>query len=115
MTITYSFKIRQLTQTTVYGLPDIISHVHFDYVGTNESGNKTLCQGVVPFELKPITVSDPANGKTRTIPAVFDKDNYTPYNQITDEIVIGWLNSAVPPSLIQTYQEIISQKLASQE
>jgi hypothetical protein len=115
MTITYNFDIRQLTRTTVYGLPDIISHVHFDYVGTNEAGDKTFCQGVVPFELKPITVKDVATDKTITIPAVFDKNNYIPYDQITDEIVVDWLGEAVPPSLIQTFQEIISQKLALQE
>ena len=110
MAITYSWKIRLLNRTTVYGLPDIISHVHFDYVGTSDSGKTAVCQGTVPFELKPITIEDKAANKTITIPAVFNKDSYIPYDQIDDAVVINWIESAVSQSLINTFQEIISQQ-----
>jgi len=115
MAITYSWKVRLLNRTTVYGLPDIISHVHFDYVGTSDSGKVAQCQGTVPFELKPIAIEDKASNKTITIPAVFNKDSYVPYDQIDDSVVIGWLESSVPKSLIDTFQEIISQRLADEE
>lgn len=115
MTITYRFNIRQLSRTTVYGLPDIISHVHFDYVGTNEAGDTTFCQGVVPFQLTPQTTTNPATGATTTIPAVFDKNNYIPYDQITDEIVVDWLNNAVHSETIEIFKHIIGQKLTEQE
>jgi hypothetical protein len=115
MTITYAFNLRQTTTTTVYGIQDVISHVHYDYVGTNESGEKAVCQGALPFDLKPRTFTSPVTGETQTIPAVFDKDNYIPYDQITDEILINWLSNSVPLEVIQIFQEIISQKLAPQE
>jgi hypothetical protein len=115
MTITYTFKIRQTTTTTVYGIQDVISHIHYDYVGVNEFDQKTFCQGVLPFELKPITTINPSNGETITIPAVFDENNYIPYDQITDEILVSWLNDSVPLEVIQIFKQIISQKLDPQE
>ena len=115
MAITYSWKIRLLNRTTVYGLPDIISHVHFDYVGTDENSKTVTCQGTLPFELKPITIEDKAANKTITIPAVFNKDSYIPYDQIDDAVVISWLEAAVPQSLINTFQNYISKQLTDQE
>lgn len=112
MAITYSWVIRQTNKTTVYDIPDIISHIHFDYVGTNENDNKAICQGTVPFELKPYTFKDVARGIDRTIPAVFNKDNHIPYDQITDDVLVSWLNASVPQSVIAIYQSIISQQLA---
>lgn len=112
MAITYTWEIRQTNKTTVYGIPDVISHVHFNYVGTAEDGRIAKCQGTVPFELKPYTFKDVANGIDRTIPAVFDKDNYIPYDQITDAVLVGWLDASVPQGAIDTFQSIISQQLA---
>jgi hypothetical protein len=115
MTITYTFVVRQVIRTTVYHIQDVISHVHYDYVGSLESGQKALCQGALPFELKPITYTSPVTGETHTTPAVFDKDNYIPYDQITDEVLVSWLNNSVPAEVIQIFQEIISKQLIAQE
>lgn len=111
MAITYSWVIQQTNKTTVYGIPDIISHIHFNYVGTDENGRIAKCQGTVPFELKPYTFKDVARGVDITIPAVFNKDNHIPYDQITDDVLISWLNASVPQSVIAVYQSIISQQL----
>jgi len=113
MAITYSFRIRTLNRTTVYGIPDIISHVHFDYIGTDENGKTAVCQGTVPFTLKPIIIDDKASNRTRTIPAVFNKDNYVPYDQITDDIILDWLNASVPPGAVSIFQEIINEQLTN--
>jgi hypothetical protein len=115
MTIQYSFNIRQLTFKTIYGLSNIISHVHFDYIGIHQNGNKTFCQGTLPFDLKPTTVKNPVTGESIVVPAIFDKNNYIPYDQITDEIIVDWLNNLVPSETIQIFQQIISEKLNLQE
>jgi hypothetical protein len=115
MNIIYTFNIRQLSRTKVYGIPDIVSHIHYDYVGTDESGNSSFCQGVVPFELKPIETTNPSTGEVTVTPSVFDQNNYIPYDQITNEIILEWLNDSVPEELIQIFKNIISQKLTEQE
>jgi hypothetical protein len=115
MNITYTFNIRQIIRTTLYGIQDVISHIHYDYVGTDEFGQKVSCQGALPFDLKPRTFTSPVTGETQTIPAVFDKDNYIPYDQITDEVLVSWLSNSVPSDVIQIFNEIISQKLDPQE
>ena len=112
MAITYTWEIRQLNRTTVYGIPDIISHIQFNYVGTAEDGRIAKCQGTAPFQLVPYTFKDVARGVDRTIPAVFNKDNHIPYDQITDDVLVSWLNASVPQSVIAVYQSIISQQLA---
>ena len=112
MAITYTWEIRQLNRTTVYGIPDIISHVQFNYIGTAEDGQFAKCQGSLPFQLVPYTFKDSATGEDITIPAVFNKDNYIPYDQITDAVIVDWLDASVPQEAIDAYQSIISQQLA---
>lgn len=112
MAITYTWEIRQTNKTTVYGIPDVISHVHFNYVGTAEDGRIAKCQGTAPFQLVPYTYKDPATGADVTVPAAFNKDNYIPYDQITDAVLVDWLDASVPQGAIDTFQSIISQQLA---
>lgn len=111
MAITYFWKIRQLNKTTVYGIPDVVSHVQYNYVGVDETGKTAYCQGSEPFQLVPYTFESPATKQIVTIPAIFNKDDYIPYDQLTDEIVVGWLDSTVPASAVQTFKQIISEKL----
>ena len=113
MAITYSWVIRQLNTATVYGIPDVVSHVQYDYVGTDENGKTAYCQGTEPFQLVPYTYYSPATGKEVTVPAIFNKDSYIPYDQLTNEIIIGWLDATVPASAIQTFRTIIADKIAN--
>ena len=65
-----------------------------------------------PFQLVPYTYKNPATGADVTVPAIFNKDNYIPYDQITDAVIVDWLDDSVPQGAIDSFQSIISQQLA---
>lgn len=109
MSIQYSFVIRQINSQTVGNIQDAVSHIHFDYVGTDENGRSSFCQGVVPFQLVEHTFQDSEG--TKTIPSVLDADNFIPYDDITEEQVLTWIQDNIPTETINTFQEIISAKL----
>ena len=44
---------------------------------------------------------------------IFDENNYTPYNELTQDQVLSWLESNVPTGAISTFQEIIVDKIAN--
>lgn len=113
MAITYSWVIKKLDTAEINGIQNVVSHIHFDYVGTDESGNTAFCQGAMPFELKTVSVPLP-DGGVNTINAVFDPNNYTPFEGLTQEQVISWLEQNAPTGLISTFQNIISKKLQGQ-
>ena len=47
MAITYSWVIKKLDTAEINGIQNVVSHIHFDYVGTDESGNTAFCQGAM--------------------------------------------------------------------
>jgi hypothetical protein len=111
MSINYRIVIKGLTTTKTDSLHDIVSHIHFDYVGTNENNISAFCQGVIPFQIHEYSYIDPSTGKTVTIPSILNGDSFIKYEDITEEMILSWVNDHLPSSAITTYQEIISKKL----
>lgn len=108
--ITYSYKIRQLSTQTVDEIEKVVTHIHLDYIGTNENGEKIKCESVIPFNVKDIIMESPGTGNTITIPAQFDPSNYTPFNQLTEAQVISWINANLPASTITNFQNYITNE-----
>jgi hypothetical protein len=111
MNITYKIVIKSLSTTKTDNHEDVVSHIHFDYVGTNENNQSSFCQGVIPFQIHEHSFLSPAINEIVTIPSILNSDTFVEYNDVTEEMAIAWVNEHLPTSAITTYQEIISKKL----
>lgn len=110
--ITYTYDIKRLTTQTVDGIDNVVTHIHLDYVGTDENGNKAYCQAVIPFNVKEIVSQDSARKREIRSPAHFDPNNYTPFDNLTQEQVESWIDEHLPDSAVTIYEQIITEKLA---
>ena len=79
MEITYAWKITALKKApSLNGLSDVITHIRFDYTGTDaESGESHTFHGACP-------VGAPS------------ADSFTPITEITEENVIAWAQANHP-------------------
>lgn len=55
-----------------------VVQVYWTKTGTDESGNSADFSGSVPFELEDI-----------------NEESYVPYEELTDDIILGWVQSIV--------------------
>jgi len=96
MAITYNWTITQLDCYPSYaGQADVVFTVHWTYTGTDGTATSSL-NGTV---------------NCRYIAGA----PFTPYNQLTQDQVIGWVVEALGPSQIATYQGIIANEIGIQE
>ena len=73
--ITYSWNInRMYTKPSLNSLTNVIHIVDWSYIGTDEDNNKAYMQ-------MPTPLPEPSD------------ENFIPYNSITKEMVISWLES----------------------
>lgn len=83
MAITYTFKINKIEKAPVLGdLTDVITRIRYDYEGVDENGVKGTFAGVTPL---------PAPETT----------DITPLTELTEEIVVGWLEAVADKAHMQ--------------
>ena len=95
MEITYAWKITALKKApSLNGLSDVITHIRFDYTGTDaESGESHTFHGACP-------VGAP------------DAENFTPLASITEENVIEWAKANHPTGhMNEVIEREISKKI----
>jgi hypothetical protein len=113
LSISYHFAIRQTNQTNVGSLSGVVTHIHFDYVGTSPSGRVVSCQGVVPFTVADRTI-DTAEGE-KVIKGDLDPNSFIPAPEVTEAVLLSWLEERVPAATIQLFQKHISERIAQME
>lgn len=91
MAINYEWKITALKKApTLDGLSDVITHVNFQYIGTDEdSGETGLFQGACPIGAP-------------------DADNFTALADLTEADVIAWAQANHP---VDHMQEVINKQI----
>jgi hypothetical protein len=88
--ITYTWRINKIhVRPLLNGLTNIIHTVDWDYVGIDENNNKSSVR-------VPITLPSPS------------EENFIPYNDITEEMIISWRGSI---SNIEDLQQDITNKI----
>lgn len=80
MALTYTWKIKSLKKQDDPSaeLNDIIVQTYWECTGTDASGNSGTFSGATPFE-----------------PDQVDPDDFTSYEDLTEEQVLGWIKSLV--------------------
>lgn len=95
MTITNTWGVVQMdTYPTFDNFTDIVFTVHWNLTATDENGNT----GYV-FDCVALTV-DPENG-------------YTPYADLTQAEVIGWVHDALGAAQVAAYEQNVADQIAA--
>lgn len=88
MTINYTWKITSLKVKNQNELENVVVQTYWEKMGTDENGNQGKFTGATPFSL---TTSN----------------NFTPFSELTEEIVLGWIKDIV----IGEYEQHVNHQI----
>lgn len=96
MSLTYTWKIKSLRKTDVPGtdLRNVIVATRWILTGTDEDGNSAEFEGSTPFRSVDV-----------------DPNNFVDFNNLTEEIVIGWIQQVVIGDYLKRAQEEIQKQI----
>lgn len=89
----YTWKITGLKRADSPTLKNIIVQTYWTKIGTDEDGNQGTFQGATPFDFSTV-----------------DPDNFVKYEDLTEEIVLGWIQKLV----VGMYEDRIDQYIQNQ-
>jgi hypothetical protein len=93
MAIIYTWKVTGLKTVQVEGEPNFVFQTYWQKTGTDADGNTGTFSGATPFKQIP------------------DEPNFIPYDQLTEEIVLGWIQDVVIPSYGAHIDEQIEKQI----
>jgi hypothetical protein len=94
MSISYTWKVSSLKKTNAVDLNDVIIQTSWNKIGTDEDGNTGVFPGSSQFNLNTI-----------------DPDNFVSYDDLTEEIILGWVQSSIDEGYDAHANDIISQQI----
>lgn len=92
---TYTWTLKSLKKQSSDTLTDAVVQTYWECTGTDADGDSGTFAGATPFNL-----------------ATIDPDSFTPYDQLTQAQVIGWIQDTVNAD--QGYKEHIDGQIANQ-
>lgn len=93
MSVTYTWKITGLKARDEGGHTNAVVQTYWQKVGTDENGNQGTFSGATPFS-------------AADVPA----GQFIPYEDLTEEIVLGWIQSVV----VGGYEEHVNGQIQKQ-
>ena len=93
MAITYTWKLTGLKKMDKSGIEGVVFQTYWKKIGTDENGNTGEFVGATPI---------PADSVV--------EDDFVPYEQLTEEIVLSW----VKPVVIGSYESHVNGVIAKQ-
>lgn len=91
MAITYTWDITNIRKAPqLEGMTDVLVHVRWTKTGTDENGTTGVFQGATPLS--------PPSG------------DFTPYEELTKEQVLGWVQSVV----VGQYEQHVNEQIQKQ-
>jgi predicted NBD/HSP70 family sugar kinase len=96
MALTYTWKITGLKKTNVpsANLTDVVVGTRWDVTGTDEDGNSGTFHGATPFKASEV-----------------DPDNFIDWNNLTEEVVLGWIKGIVVGGYASHVHEVIMKQI----
>ena len=89
----YTWEITSIKRKDTSTLSNIIVQTYWKKIGTDENGNTGSFCGATPFDLSTV-----------------DPDNFVAYEDLTEEMVLGWIQSVV----VGGYEEHVNEKIAEE-
>lgn len=93
MSITYTWKITGIKIQDQYGNKDSVVQTYWTKTGIDELGNTGLFNGATPFSTNNIS-----------------QESFIPFDQLTEEIVLGWIKDIV----VGPYEEHVNNQIQKQ-
>jgi hypothetical protein len=93
MAITYTWEITEMQTVDSDSLDDVVMQTKWIKTGTDETGATGKFAGATPFNPKSVS-----------------PDAFTPYDQLTETIVLGWIQAVV----VGKYAEHVNKKIADE-
>jgi hypothetical protein len=97
MAYTYAWEIRNLRKVSTNDINDAIIGTQWRVVATNADGVTGQFDGATPFDLHTI-----------------DTGSFTPFEELTEEQVLGWIKDMVSGSASTSYWTHINQQITKQ-
>lgn len=97
MAYTYAWEIRNLRKVSTNDINDAIIGTQWRVIATNADGVTGQFDGATPFDLHTI-----------------DTGSFTPFEELTEEQVLGWIKDVVSGSASTSYWTHINQQITKQ-
>jgi len=97
MAYTYAWEIRNLRKVSTNDINDAIIGTQWRVVATNADGVTGQFDGATPFDLHTI-----------------DTGSFTPFEELTEQQVLGWIKDVVSGSASTSYWTHINQQITKQ-
>jgi hypothetical protein len=91
--MTYTWKITGVKTVDTDSVTDAIVQTYWEKIGTDENGNQGTFSGATPF-----------------LQSSINPENFIPYTQLTEEIVLEWIQNAV----VNSYEEHVNDHIQKQ-
>lgn len=95
MSMTYTWQLTGLKKQNGAGVTDAVVQTYWKCSGTDEEGNEGTFNGATPFDLNTI-----------------NPDQFTPYEELTEAMVLGWIEDVVNGS--PSYKAHIDEQIMKQ-
>jgi hypothetical protein len=94
MTIAYTWAVTGMKATTVGSESNYVVQTYWTKTGTDENGNTGTFSGATPFTPNP------------------QQTDFTPFDQLTQEVVLGWIQPVVTGSYEDHVNGVIAKQIA---
>jgi hypothetical protein len=91
--MTYTWKITGVKTVDTENVADAVVQTYWEKIGTDEDGNEGVFSGATPFLQSSINL-----------------ENFVPYAQLTEEIILGWIQNVV----VGDYEEHVNDRIQKQ-
>lgn len=99
MAITYSWKVTGMNTKSEGDVQDAVIQVYWTKSGVNEDGVEGFCPGESKFIVSDIAIEE-----------------FVPFDQLTEEIVLGWVQAHINPAyhegIDEQIQKMIERKIS---
>lgn len=94
MNLTYTWSLESFKKRNTSELNNIIVQTYWSKTGTDENGNSATFMGATPFDISSV-----------------DPNNFVPYEDLTEEIILSWIQSIDYDHVNMTIERMIMDKL----
>jgi hypothetical protein len=91
--MTYTWEVTSIKTADIGNFTDMVIQTYWMKKGTDENGRIGSFNGATPIN-----------------PEILDPVNFIPYTQLTEEIVLGWIQSYID----ETYERHINEQIQKQ-
>jgi len=91
--LTYTWKLTSVKKRNIGDLNGVILQTYWKKIGTDANGNVGEFSGATPFD-----------------PAQVNPNNFISWDQLTEEVILGWIKEVV----VGSYEQHVNQQIQKQ-